>query len=71
MDAIYSKSIKAGKSTYFIDVKEAKNGNKYLSICESRFNGEERKRSYLNVFGENVEKFREAIDEAAGVCSAG
>ncbi len=70
MDAIYSKSIKAGKSTYFIDVKEAKNGNKYLSICESRLNGEERKRTSLNVFGENVARFREAIDEAAGVCSS-
>ena len=70
MDAIYSKSIKAGKSTYFIDVKQAKNNSKYLSICESKLDGEERKRTYLNVFGDNVERFREAIDEAAGVCSS-
>jgi len=70
MDAIFSKVIKAGKSTYFIDVKQAKNNSKYLSICESKFEGEERKRTYLNIFGENVESFREAIDEAAGVCSS-
>ena len=68
MDAIYSKVIKTGKSTYFIDVKEAKNNNKYLSICESKFDGQERRRTYLNIFGENVDRFREAIDEAAGVC---
>src|SRR5512141_2054816 len=36
MEAIFSKSLKAGDRTYFIDIKEAKNKTKYLSISESR-----------------------------------
>jgi hypothetical protein len=63
--AIYSTMIRSGKTTYFVDVKEAKNGNKYLQITESRVNGEERKKSTLRVFGETVEQFKQAIDEAA------
>jgi hypothetical protein len=63
--AIYSTMIRSGKTTYFVDVKEAKNGNKYLQITEARLNGEERKKSTLRVFGETVEQFKQAIDEAA------
>jgi hypothetical protein len=63
--AIYSTMIRSGKTTYFVDVKEAKNGNKYLQITEARLNGEERKKSTLRVFGETVEQFKLAIDEAA------
>jgi hypothetical protein len=63
--AIYSTMIRSGKTTYFVDVKEARNGNKYLQITESRVNGEERKKSTLRVFGETVEQFKQAIDEAA------
>jgi hypothetical protein len=64
-NAIYSTMIRSGKTTYFVDVKEAKNGNKYLQITEARLNGEERKKSTLRVFGETVEQFKQAIDEAA------
>ncbi len=35
-EAIFTKSIRAGSRTYFIDVKESVKGNKYLTICESR-----------------------------------
>lgn len=33
---IYSKSLKAGKRTYFFDVRQSKNGEKYLVIAESK-----------------------------------
>lgn len=33
---IYSKSVKAGKRTYFFDVRQSKNGEKYLVIAESK-----------------------------------
>jgi hypothetical protein len=46
-------------------VKEAKNGNKYLAISETRLEGEEKKRTTVRVFGETVDQFRQAIDEAA------
>lgn len=35
-DEVFSKSVKAGKRTYFFDVKETKSGEKYLTITESK-----------------------------------
>jgi len=65
-NAIYSTMIRAGRTTYFIDVKEAKNGSKYISISEHRLDQDQKKvRSTIRVFGESVEQFRQAIDEAA------
>lgn len=70
MDALFSKAIKAGDRTYFIDVKEAKNKSKYLTIAESKPAKEGDKkftRTSVMVFDNQVEKFREAIDEAMKV----
>ncbi len=67
MDALYSKKIKAGDRTYFIDVKEAKNKSKYLTIAESKPAKEGEKkftRSSVMVFDNQIEKFRDALDEA-------
>ncbi len=64
-NAIYSTMVRSGRTTYFVDVKEAKNGNKYLSITESRIDGDEKKKTTLRVFGDTVEEFRKAIDDAA------
>ena len=36
MDALFTRTTKSGKTTYFIDVKEAKNKSKYLTITESK-----------------------------------
>ncbi len=65
-NAIYSTMVRSGKTTYFVDVKEAKNGSKFLAISENRLDGDEKKRSTIRVFGETVAQFRQAIDEAAG-----
>jgi len=62
--AIYSTMVRSGKTTYFVDVREAKNGNKYLAISESKISGDEKKRSTVRVFGETMGQFRQAIDEA-------
>lgn len=70
-NAIYSTMVKSGKTTYFIDLKEAKNGNKYLSISESRLDGEERKRNTVRVFGETMDQFRKAIEEASAAAAQG
>ncbi|MGA9363129.1 MAG: DUF3276 family protein [Bacteroidota bacterium] len=67
MDALFSRAIKAGDRTYFIDVKEAKNKSKYLTIAETKPAKEGDKkftRTSVMVFDNQVEKFREAIDEA-------
>ncbi len=67
MDPIFSKTIKAGDRTYFIDVKEAKNKSKYLTIAESKPAKEGEKkftRSSVMVFDNQLEKFRDALEEA-------
>jgi len=68
-NALYSTMVRSGRTTYFVDVKEAKNGNKYLSITESRFDGETKKKTSIRVFGEGIGEFRRAIDEAAAAVS--
>jgi len=65
-NAIYSSMVRAGRTTYFVDVREAKNGNKYLSISENRIDAEQKKsRTTVRVFGETIDQFRAAIEEAA------
>jgi len=65
-DSIFSTMVRAGRTTYFVDVKEAKNGNKFIAISESKLDGEERKlRTTVRVFGDSIEPFRQAIDDAA------
>ncbi len=64
-NAIYSTMVKSGKTTYFVDVKQAKNGNKYISISENKVKGEEKKRTTLFVFEEVIDQFRKAIEEAS------
>ncbi len=68
-NALFSTMVKAGRTTYFVDVKEAKNGNKFLAISENRLDADDKKqRSTIRVFGgETVNDFRHAIDEAAAV----
>jgi hypothetical protein len=64
-DALYSTMVRAGRTTYFVDVRKAKNGNKYLSISESRLDGDDKKqRMTVRVFGDTIEQFRQAVDEA-------
>lgn len=66
VSAIYSTMVRAGRTTYFIDVREAKNGSKFLAIAESRLDTDEkRQRTTIRVFSESVDQFRQAIEEAA------
>jgi hypothetical protein len=58
--------VRSGRTTYFVDVREAKNGNKFLAISESRLDSENKKqRATVRVFGESVHELRKAIDEAS------
>ena len=47
-DEIYSHTVRAGKRTYFFDVKSTRAGEYYLTITESkrRFNNEQGKFYY-------------------------
>ncbi len=64
---IYSQAIRAGKRTYFLDVKSTKAEELYLTITESKrwYNNDEGKYQYekhkLFLFKEDFEKFMEGL----------
>jgi len=66
---LFSKSVRAGKRTYFFDVKSTRGNDYYLTITESkkRF-GAEGKFTYekhkIFLYKEDFEKFIEGLDEA-------
>lgn len=66
---IYSKAVRAGKRTYFFDVKATRGNDLYLTITESkRRYSEEGKFQYekhkLFLYKEDFEKFAEGLQEA-------
>ena len=69
-DEIYSKPIRAGKRTYFFDVKATKGNNDfYLTITESKRKMEQDGRfSYdkhkIFLYKEDFEKFKAGLEEA-------
>ena len=66
---VYSKPVRAGKRTYFFDVKSTKGGNDFfLTITESkRRNNPDGTFTYdkhkIFLYKEDFEKFREGLDE--------
>ena len=66
---LFSKSVRAGKRTYFFDVKSTRGNDYYLTITESkkRF-GTDGKFTYekhkIFLYKEDVEKFIEGLNEA-------
>lgn len=67
MESLFSKTIKAGKTTYFVDVKEAKNKSRYIAISESKKSQSDPKkftRKSIIIFDNSAEKLRTALDEA-------
>ena len=67
---VYSKQVRAGKRTYFFDVKSTKGNNDfYLTITESK-RRQERDGSFsfdkhkIFLYKEDFEKFQEGLQEA-------
>ena len=60
-----SRTVRAGAKTYFLDLKETKQGKPFLVITESRFKkeGEERERTSVTVFQDQAEEFGQAVAE--------
>lgn len=69
-EELFSNAVRAGKRTYFFDVKATKSGDKYLTITESkrRFDGDSGKFSYekhkIFLFKEDFEKFLDGYKTA-------
>ncbi len=65
---IYSKRVKAGKRTYFFDVKSTRGSDFYLTITESkkrfRDNGFYYEKHKIFLYKEDFGKFIESLEEA-------
>jgi hypothetical protein len=68
-EALYSKSVRAGKRTYFFDVRSTRAGDYYLTLTESkkRFNDDGTfafEKHKLFLYKEDFEKFTENFHDA-------
>jgi hypothetical protein len=73
---VFTSSVKAGKRTYYFDVKETKNGEKYITVTE-------RKRRYKDdgsykvekhkifLYKEDFDKFADALDDVIEYVESG
>lgn len=65
---IHSKVIRAGKRTYFFDVKSTRNNEYYLTITESKKRFEDNGKFHYEkhkifLYKEDFEKFKESLEE--------
>lgn len=66
---VYSKAVRAGKRTYFFDVKSTKGGENFITITESkkRFNTQQGKfyfeKHKIFLYKEDFDKFAEGFQE--------
>ena len=67
---IHSKVIRAGRRTYFFDVKSTRNNEMYLVITESKKKMEDDGNSFYEkhkifLYHEDIENFKDALDEVS------
>ncbi len=66
-DEVFSKAIKAGKRTYFIDIKTTKGNELYLTLTESKKVTEDGREYFqkhkIFLYKEDFQKFKEGLDE--------
>ena len=67
-DEIYSKALRAGRRTYFFDVRSTKAGDYYLTVTESKKFTEEDgtfhfKKHKIYLYKEDFNEFKSILDE--------
>lgn len=66
-DEVYSKVVRAGKRTYFFDVKATKGKDLYITMTESKKSFSDGKEYYqkhkIFLYKEDFEKFAEGLNE--------
>ena len=67
-DEVFSKRVKAGKRTYFFDVKTTRGKDLYLTITESKRTGDyegqpEYEKHKIFLYKEDFKKFVEALND--------
>ncbi len=76
-EELFTKAVKAGKRTYFFDVKTTRNEEKYLTITESkrRFDNEQNRFFYekhkIFLYKEDFEKVSKALNDAINFVETG
>jgi hypothetical protein len=65
---MYSKVVRAGKRTYFFDIKATKGNDLYITLTESKKSfGDDGDGNYqkhkIFLYKEDFEKFREGLDD--------
>ena len=68
VEGIYSKVLRAGRRTYFFDVRETRAGDYYLTITESKKNTNEDgsffyKKHKIYLYKEDFTEFKEILNE--------
>ena len=65
-DEVFSKRVRAGKRTYFFDVKATRSGDYYLTLTESkkRFEDGVFIKHKIFLYKEDFEKFTEGLKES-------
>lgn len=69
-DEVYSKVVRAGKRTYFFDVKATKGNDLYITMTESKKTFVDGKEFYqkhkIFLYKEDFEKFQEGLEDVVG-----
>jgi hypothetical protein len=67
-EAVFSKRIRAGKRTYFFDVRTTRANDYYLTITEStkRFGEERFVKHKIFLYKEDFRKFMDGLNESVG-----
>lgn len=76
-DELFSKAVRAGKRTYFFDVKTTKGDEQYLTITESkrRFDNDQNRFFYekhkIFLYKEDFQKVSKALNDAINFIETG
>ena len=76
-DELFSKAVKAGKRTYFFDVKSTKNDEKYITITESKRRFDESQQHFfyekhkIFLYKEDFEKVAKGLNDAINYIETG
>ncbi|MDX1416197.1 MAG: DUF3276 family protein [Candidatus Promineifilaceae bacterium] len=61
---LFTNKVPAGRRTYFFDIKETRENERYLVISESQKSGSTYKHDRVMIFEEHLEAFLEGLDKA-------
>lgn len=76
-EELFSKAVRAGKRTYFFDVKTTKGDEKYITITESkrRFDNDQNRFTYekhkIFLYKEDFEKVAKGLNDAINFIQTG